>query len=306
MSLKASEDEFELQSFSFMMENDSPVDTDFSYTHGGRLALLFSSPYKFFEAKNSFLSIAYSNQMYTPAQLDKIYHVKNDRPYAGYSFVELGLHQTDTNSLNSLSIELGMVGPSTDMDILQKTIHNLIGTKKVCGWDYQLKDEYIFQLNYQRKDRFRLDDYRGYENDLISYYGVQLGNKMTKLSGGALYRIGQNITDDFGVSSMNEANHSSVPTKPNSKSKKGTSQYINLAIGANLIARDIFLDGDTNTGSHYVDKNIFTAYIMAGFTYRYEEYKLDFFHSYYSEDYDQRDSYRTYRGYSSLVLTYAF
>ncbi len=311
----ASEDTFSLESISYMMENDSPVDTDFSYTHGARFSTLFyrpntegsllNIPFTDYKNTNNFLSVAYSNQIYTPAKLNKIYRIRDDRPYAGYSYMEFGLHQTTKSSLNSLSIEIGMVGPSTDMDILQRTIHDLIETKKVCGWDYQLEDEYIFQLNYLRKDRYSYDSLYGYENDLISYYGANLGNKYIKASGGTLYRIGDNITDDFGVNSMNEANHSSVPIKPGAN-RTDNSLFFNFGAGVNLIARDIFLDGDTSMGSHYVDKKNFTAYVMAGFTYSYKQYKLDFFHNYYTEDYDQRDSHRTYRGYSSVVLSYGF
>jgi len=318
ISIKASEDTFELESFSIMFENDATVKTDFSYTHGGRLSLLyfrgdtkdslFNIPFTAYEQTSNYISLAYSNQMYTPSNIEKIYLVKNDRPYAGYSFIELGLHQASKNTLDSLTLELGMIGQATDMDALQRVIHNFIGTKKVCGWKYQLKDEYIFQLNYLHKDRFNYKNFYGYENDLISYYGVNLGNKSIKASGGALYRIGYNIINDFGVNSMNEANYASVPSKPKSSrnTKSDTSFFLNLSAGINLIARDIFLDGNTFKDSHSTNKKFFTAYIMAGLTYRYKQYKIDFFHNYYTEDYEQRDLYREYRGYSSLNFTYNF
>lgn len=317
-SIFASEDVFDLESFNYSMENDTVVNTDFGYTHGGRMSLLYyrgdtsdsliNIPFTSYKNTNNFISFAYANQMYTPADVNDTKLIKDDRPYAGYAYLELGLHQSTKKDLDSLTIELGVIGPSSRMDILQNTIHEMIDVDDSKGWDNQLKDEYIFQLNYMHKWRLKYKDIGKFNSVLVPYSGLNLGNRSIKVSGGALYRIGYNIPSDYGINSLNEGGYSSMPTHSKSivNNNSSWSAYLNLSSGANLIFRDIFLDGNTFKDSHSIDKNPFTAYAMVGITLRYKHFLIDFFHSYYSKEFAQRDLYETYKGYSSIIFTYNF
>jgi hypothetical protein len=304
--LDASEELFELESYNFSMENDAVVDTDFGYTHGARTSLLFHTGTE--KTLFNFISFAYANQIYTPSDRGANELVKNDRPYAGYSYLEMGLHKSTTTTLDSLNIELGIVGPSADMQSLQDSMHKVLNVNSLNGWDHQLKDEYIFQLNYMRKWRLKYEDIGSFNSVLVPYSGVNLGNKSTKISAGALYRVGFNIPSDYGVNSMNEGGFSSLPTHSKTivNHPSDFSMFLNLSSGANLVLKDIFLDGNTFKDSHSVDKNIVNAYVMAGVTFRYKHFCLDFFHSYYSKEFDNRAQEKTYKGYSSIVFTYNF
>jgi lipid A 3-O-deacylase len=317
-TISASEELFELKSFNYSMENDAVVDTDFGYTHGARISLLYyrgdtndsylNIPFSSYKNTNNFISIAYANQMYNPSDINESSLIENDRPYAGYSYLEIGLHQATKSVLDSLSVELGVVGPSSGMESLQNSIHNVLGAHNANGWDNQLKDEYILQLNYMRRWRLVYDDIAKLNSVLVPYLGANLGNRSTKLSAGSLYRVGVNIPSDFGVNSMNEGGFSSVPTHSKSivNNSSNWSLFLNLAAGANLVLRDIFLDGNTFEDSHSVDKNILNAYVMAGFTFRYKHFSLDFFHNYYTKEYDNRALNETYKGFSSIIFTYNF
>ncbi len=316
--ITASEDTYKLETFNYSMENDAVVNTDFGYTHGGRISLLFfrgdtkdsflNIPFSSYKDTNNFISFAYANQMYTPSDIKETTLLDNDRPYAGYSYIELGLHQSSKRDLDSLTLELGVIGPSSGMESLQNKIHIVLDAHNSNGWDNQLEDEYIFQLNYMHKWRLVHEDIANLNSVLVPYLGANLGNRSTKMSGGALYRIGYNIPSDYGVNSMNEGSFSSIPTHSkaivNDPSK--WSLFLNLAGGTNLVFRDIFLDGNTFEDSHSIDRNMFNAYIMAGFTYRYKHFTLDFFHSYYSEEFESEEYYKDYKGYSSIIFTYNF
>jgi len=317
-ALSASEELFELESFNYSMENDAVVDTDFGYTHGAKIALMYyrgnttnsylNIPFTSYESTNNFISIAYANQMYNPSDINETALIEDDRPYAGYSYIEVGLHQSTKNNLDSLTVELGVIGPSSGMESLQNSIHDKIDANHANGWDNQLKDEYIFQLNYMHKWRQVYDDIANLNSVLVPYLGAELGNKSTKISAGALYRIGLNIPSDYGVNSMNEGSFSSVPTHSKSivNSSSKWSIYLNLSGGANLVLRDIFLDGNTFKDSHSVDKNTLNAYVMTGITFKYKHFLLDFFHNYYTKEFDNRALNETYKGYSSIIFTYNF
>ena len=314
----AGEELFELETFNYSMENDADVDTDFGYTHGASISFLFyrgdttdsllNIPFTSSQNTNNFISFAYAQQMFTPYDLDEVKLIEDDRPYAGYSYIEIGLHQTAKTYLDSLALQIGVVGPSSGMEDLQSAFHKNIDASDAAGWDYQLKDEFILQLNYMQKWRLDLSKVYDLDSVLVPYTGANFGNASIKVSGGALYRIGFNIPKDFGMNSMNEGSFSSLPTYSkaivNDPSK--WSLNLNLLAGSNLVVRDIFLDGNTFKSSHSVDKNYFNAYGAIGVSCRYKKFSVDYQHSYYTKEYEQRGLHKTYKGYGSLIFAYSF
>ena len=158
------------------------------------------------------------------------------------------------------------------------------------------------------KWRLELPKIYDLESVLVPYAGANFGNASIKASGGALYRIGFNIPKDFGMNSINEGSFSSLPTESkaivNHSSK--WSLNFNISAGTNLVARDIFLDGNTFKDSHSVDKNYLNAYGAAGVSARYKKFSIDYQHQYYTKEYEQRGLHKNYKGYGSLIFTYSF
>jgi len=311
--MNAEEKLFELETFNYSMENDADVNTDFGYTHGARIGLLFyrgdtrdswlNIPFTSSQNSNNFISFTYANQMFTPYDLDETQIIKDDRPYAGYSYIEIALHQTTQTNLDSLTLQTGIVGASAGMESLQSLLHEYIDARDAAGWSNQLDNQFIIQLNYMHKWRLEYSNIFGMDSILTPYAGANLGNASIKVSGGALYRIGFNIPNDFGMNSMNEGSFSSLPTESkaivNDPSK--WSLFLNLSAGTNLVARDIFLDDWWE-----IDRNYFNAYGAVGVTARYKKFSIDYQHNYYTKDYEQRGLYKEYKGYGSLIVTYNF
>lgn len=316
--LNANEELFEFETFSYSMENDNDVYNDFGYTHGAKISLLFyrgnteknflNIPFTSSQNTNNFISFSYANQMYTPYDLNETQLIKDDRPYAGYSYIEIGLHQTTESYLDSLTLKTGIVGPSSGMERLQNIFHSRIDATNASGWDHQLKDEFIIQLDYMHKWRLELSKVYDLETVLIPYAGANFGNASIKASGGALCRIGFNIPKDFGMNSMNEGSFPSLPIESKAiiSTPSKWSIFFNISAGSNLVARDIFLDGNTFKDSHSVDKNYFNAYASVGGSARYKNFSVDYQHNYYTKEYKQRGLHKEYKGYGTLILTYSF
>ena len=311
--LFAGEELFDIEMFNYSMENDADVDTDFGYTHGARISLLFyrgdtsdshlNIPFTSSNNTNNFISFAYAQQMFTPYNLDETEIIKDDRSYAGYSYIEIGLHKTTKTNLNSLTLQTGIVGSSSKMENLQAFLHENIDARNAAGWEHQLENQFILQLNYMHKWRLKYPKIFGMDSILTPYAGVNLGNASIKASGGALYRVGFNIKKDFGMNSMNEGSFSSIPTQTKAIANDSSkwSLFLNLSAGTNLVAKDIFLDD-----WWLVERNYFNAYIAAGISARYRKFSIDYQHNYYTKDYKQRGLYKEYLGYGSLIFTYNF
>ncbi len=311
--LNAEEELFKLTKFSYSMENDADFHTDFGYTHGATLSLLFyrgntqnsflNIPFTSSQNSNNFISFAYANQMFTPSDLNESQIIKDERPYAGYSYIEIGLHQTTEINLDSLTLQTGLIGPLSGMEKLQNSFHVFIDAPDAAGWDNQLENKFIIQLNYMHKWRLKLSKIYDFDSVLVPYTGANIGNASLKASAGALYRIGWNIPKDFGMNSMNEGSFSSLPTESkaivNDPSK--WSLFLNLSAGSNLVVHDIFLED-----WYEVDRNYFNVYGAAGVSARYKKFSIDYQHQYYTKDYEQRGFHKNYKGYGSLIFTYNF
>ena len=311
--LNANEELFELETFNFSMENDRFAYTDFGYSHGARISLLFyrgdttdsllNIPFTSPQNRNNFISFAYAQQMFTPYDLEESQLIKDDRPYGGYAYIEIALHQTTQSDLDSLTLQTGVVGKSSGMEALQVYYHEKIDARVANGWQHQLENGFIMQLNYMHKWRLEYPKVYGLDSVLVPYAGANVGNASIKASGGALYRIGLNIPKDFGMNSMNEGSFSSLPTHTkavvNNPSK--WSLFLNMTAGTNLVAKDIFLDD-----WHEVNRNYLNAYAAAGASARYKNFSVDYQHNYYTKDYEQRGLHKTYKGYGSLIFSYSF
>lgn len=71
----------------------------------------------------------------------------NDRPFAGYLFGHYGIGKFYTNeSVLKLNGQLGVVGPNSYAEEVQKFIHNTFGYKSVEGWGYQINNAVAVQL----------------------------------------------------------------------------------------------------------------------------------------------------------------
>ena len=162
--LGAEEGDWEYERINYYFENDTFSSTDSEYTDGSRLSGLLYRP----EADKEWLSIPFTDelerahfisfsltqQMFTPHDLNETAVIENDRPYAGWLYFELGLHQSSEVHLDSLSMQVGIIGPASGMEQLQEFVHEHVDSEVAQGWDNQLNNELGVQLNYQHKWRF--------------------------------------------------------------------------------------------------------------------------------------------------------
>ena len=102
---------------------------------------------------------------------------------------------------------------------------------------------------------------------------------------------------------MNEAGYTSIPRYKNLSNsiKSNWSFCLNLSAGSNLVYKDIFLDD-----WYDVERNNFNVYGSYGVTLRYRSFSIDYAMHYYTKEYEQRDLYKPYKGYGTIILTYNF
>jgi len=283
------ENSWDLYQFKIYFENDMFGDfTDAQYSSGEK----FNLTYHVNNPKNGlydllvsdglgeeiFLTFNLSNQIYTPVDLTETELIEDDRPYAGWTYVEAGMHKSTNKTMNSLSLKVGMIGPASCSQEIQTGIHKLVNAGLPKGWDNQLSNELGVNLSYIYKQRYAPKPVFGWlESAVIPYGQINLGNVSTLAALGTFVRVGYNIPKDFGLATMNIGGESNIPAYDENlhSLEKNWSLSFNISLTGSAVARDIFLDGNTFKSSHSVDKNIFVAYASVGLSARYKTFTID-------------------------------
>jgi len=286
--------------FTAMIENDlfARHNTDRHYTNGLRIGLLSSEDWAekrlgeasellgvpLFEAGTSQrLGVALGHNIYTPEDKRRRDAILNDRPYAGWLYFGFAL-QSETPSrkaqrdaregltvrrLDTLELDLGVVGPAAAGERVQNDWHRLIGVDPAQGWSNQLRNEPGVALVFERKWQFlkSVPTWRYMGIDAIPHVSGSVGNVYTYAGAGAMFRIGENLTADFGPPRIRPA----LPGSGAFDSPDRFAWYLFFGGEGRAVARDITLDGNTFVDSRSVAKKALVGDLQVGgaliFTY---------------------------------------
>jgi len=287
--------------FSFYFENDLFADTDQNYTNGVKLTWISSDLTSYAESgklpdwslpyihrlpfinepglqRNIALTIG--QNMYTPQDISRQDLIVDDRPYAGWTYFGIAFHSKNDRHLDTMEIQLGIVGPASFAEETQSLVHELGGSQRPNGWDNQLKNEPGLAVVYERKLRLLQGGDSGDPGfDVIAHLGGTLGNVYTYANTGMEVRAGLNIPTDFGDALIRPAGDTNAAVNaldPRLSGKNGFGLYVFSSVSGRVVLRDIFLDGNTFADSHNVDKKYFVADVAAGVSLVIHHFKLSY------------------------------
>jgi hypothetical protein len=201
--------------------------------------------------------------------------VADDRPYAGYLKLGCRITARKTNGTNqivdTLDLTAGLIGPASLASWVQEKAHSAGGIDSVAGWDNQLDNEPIVNIDYERQFRSIHKFVGSIMAEFSPHVGVGLGNMFIYASSGLMVRIGSGLDKDYG--GPRQSLHLS-----------GLSFYqpaisccrwdIFAGLEASVIGRNIFLDGNTFSSSHSVDKEYFVIDTMVGGSVTYKTFRI--------------------------------
>ena len=291
-------------------ENDFFAGTDERYTNGIKLTWIsadlkryaedqrlpdFVLPYlhalPFVNEPGQQYNVALSlgQNMYTPRNTQTETPQPDDRPYAGWTYMSLGLHAKTANQLDTFETSLGLVGPSARAGETQNNYHTLMGFPRAEGWNNQIHDEPGLMLSWQRTLRAkRVDIGRDVAWDFLPHFGATAGNVLTQAAAGFETRLGYNLPWDFGTSLIQPGGGVSAPADPDDpRLRRDTYAGVHLFFGAEgrAVGRNVFLDGNTWERSPHVPKKVFVGDLMGGVGLVLGRTKITYTHVYRTEEY---------------------
>ncbi len=219
--------------------------------------------------------IAIGQIIQTPDDLSRGDLIKDDVPYAGALTIQATWYTFSDEAFRGFEITAGVVGPPSLAEQTQKTVHKLIGSGDPKGWDNQISTEPIINFSYMRKRKiWDIGHPAGMALDTTINVNFNLGNLFTQASASVETRFGYNmpggfvfVPDPIGYS----MHYKAALNPPNSSTG---SFYGSLVLRETGILHNIFLDGNTFTDSHSVDKQPFVSQAIVGLHFEQQDWSI--------------------------------
>ncbi|WP_250656268.1 lipid A deacylase LpxR family protein [Alkalimarinus coralli] len=243
-------------------DNDAIANDDGGYTHGFFLnwgylldsdnswetTVLNALPLPEFSQYQNAISYQLAQTIYTPSNIDTSDLILDDRPYAGLLFGAVNLYRFDAKKSSRYELLLGIAGPGSGAEYVQRYIHDIIGTVDPSGWHHQIGNEVVIRAGYEQL--WRLYQYsftNGIEYDLLSAADIRAGNLSSDIGGGMTIRVGEGLSNSFPMTWLTSGR--TLPalagSHPGEWSLFGT-------LYANYVFNDITIEGNTFKDSHGV------------------------------------------------------
>jgi lipid A 3-O-deacylase len=263
------------------IENDMLASTDRYYTNGIKFGIglpfeLLQMPaaqvLRGFDPDNGDdvqVGLFLGQNIYTPRDITLVAPQPNDRPWAAWLYLGGVAQRARNNRLDTVELDLGLVGPAALGEQVQTTWHRLIDVKRPRGWDNQGPTEPAFMISYLQKRRF------GNNNaDVILHGGGSLGTVMTLARAGALLRLGWRLTG-YGPDTIEPGGAMLHGTRAQgAKDYAGTSWSVFAGVDHRLVAHNIFLDGPVFRDGPAVERNRHVRDLSIGLSVRVDKLRL--------------------------------
>lgn len=302
--------------FSLTFENDLFGDSDQNYTNGVRIS--YVTPRNdlplvarfarrnlgwLTDAEDWYGTFALGQNMYTPEDLSRVPPDPDDRPYAGFLYASFGIAADRGDRLDTIALDLGVVGPASQADWAQTRVHDAFGFDEPRGWDYQLENEPGVRLLYERKYRFGYDfnlPVIDLAVDAAPHFGLALGNVDTSAAAGLTLRVGDKLRDNYGPPRVRPA----LAGPGFYEEDSGFGWYLFAGAEGRVVGRNIFLEGNTfRDGGPDVDPNRLVADLQAGVALQFGGYELSYTHVFRSPEFEGDDGFSDF---GSLTVSAKF
>lgn len=284
---------------SFVYENDVFNNKDGHYTNGVRVSWIHGSRntpawavkvarvIPWFPRDGEVLhGYSIGQSMFTPNDISLNSPSEEARPYAGWLYGTIGLGVETGLQLDQVVLTLGVVGPASLAEKTQKLIHQAIGSKEPRGWDTQLHNEPGFMISWQRSWRALIA--RGLlvnKFDLTPHLGLTLGNIHSYANGGVTFRYGGNLPLDYGPPRIQPGTTGTSSFEPS----RGIGWYLFAGVEGRVVARNIFLDGNSFRNSPSVDKKPLVGDLQFGGVLVWYKTRLSYTHVMRTREFNTQD-----------------
>jgi len=241
-----------------------------------------------------------TQQMWTPGEIKIEAPQPYDRPYAGYLAIESHTATYGERWAQKNWLSMGVLGPASLTEQLQKVFHKLTPSSTPNGWQHQIENQFTLQLAYEidalivRKDAFNNTFTGQTQWELSGFSHSQVGNFRSESDIGLTLRWGTNLADSFGRLSLHNGQIGNISATSHSGSwMLFTRAYLGYRFN------DETIDGSLPYES-YVEVENNQAGITTGFIWARPSWALAWNFNAYTNEYQSNPE--RWHGYGSLIV----
>jgi len=199
--------------------------------------------------------------MVTPEDITKEIPDPADAPYAGLLFWRSSYVVVKNDFADQVATLVGIVGPSSGAEEVQKFVHDLVDADDPMGWDYQLDDEFVWQLQRTAVWRFSTTDSSPVDAVLLADLAV--GNLESLAGAGLFLRAGSGLASSYSTMSF-------LGSRVSTPVAVSEGWYFYLGGTGNYVHNQILVDGRDFGTSASDNLEHYQYSLMAGFTYAWK------------------------------------
>ncbi len=187
----------------WIMDNDVVVRTDGDYTNGLFLGHIsqpgtpLPAPFRPFARSlpqpDTYWHAELSQKMWTPSDLDPDEQAQLERPYAGVLLATVGLGTEAANHNDHYGISVGVIGPASGAEAVQRQVHKWLGSTSPDGWQSQIENTPLMQLSWLRNQRLWRTASADTGWDLLWHPRAQGGNVQSEAALGISLSYGNEL-----------------------------------------------------------------------------------------------------------------
>ncbi len=283
----------------FVTENDLYTSSvyDRYYTNG--LEIYFIKPISNGSAEKRLLGFRAGQYLYNPQTRNADNLLVNDRPFCGLLFGEASISRYyQSENYFRTELQLGYIGPNSFGEEMQETFHELSNFKTVRGWQNQIHNAFLAQLNvahYLSFPAFNSSKFSmGWQNKL------QMGTILNGVSSGLMARIAIHKLLPIFESNLYQAS-AGKQSRPKPKEL-----YFFLNPNINYQFYDATIQGSMFSDSSPITFDLIPVRFVfeAGFKYRYHRFNAHYTFNYRSQEVDNNVNMGYF--YGSIKLGFLF
>lgn len=286
------------------VENDVFTNSDNNYTNGigvtwvspavaaddegfvARWARFWSFlPYVADDGYTTYASWSLVQEMNTPDDITDPNPSTDDQPYSGILYVDSTLYARKREWTHAWQLKLGVVGPDSHADDVQRDFHELIDSDKPQGWDTQLPNEPVINLSYSVAYLAAAGHTGGSaEWRVVPVATAGIGNHFTGAGLGVYGEVGWNLVDALGVTALHSGLNAASTVGVGPPDRWSVSFF--GGVGAYGVVHYLPLDGTVFRDSRSVDSKPVIGLGSFGFCLRRDRFVLSFARTLYSKTFE--------------------
>ncbi|MDQ2076817.1 lipid A deacylase LpxR family protein [Marinimicrobium sp. ABcell2] len=202
--------------------------------------------------------------MITPEDVSKVDRDPGDAPYAGLLYWRSGYFTRKDNRVDSVAVTVGVVGPASGAERTQSWVHKVTGSKEPLGWDNQIRNEPIGQIERSSLWRFELDEEDQREMDMLLLVSGSVGNLESAARVAMVMRYGTDLRRSV-IAASQATGRISNPMAVD----RGWNLY--FGVGMDYVYNQIFVSGSGIRSGPRADLRHDQYSVFTGWAYAWEQ-----------------------------------